>query len=74
MLIPKDKTIEHRIDYQIIVDTYDGEYAMCWYYYLQNTLNFPFNAKDKENSSAKVLDEEECSDGMYVYYTVTSDS
>ncbi|OUL27094.1 calcium-binding protein [Nostoc sp. 106C] len=41
-----DKTREHRIETEIIVDAEDKEErAMGWYYYLDDTLNFPFMAK-----------------------------
>lgn len=79
MRIPKNDDIEHRIDYEIIVDTYDGEYAICWHIYLQDTLTFPFVAKDINSSLAKdltisgLLDDEECTDNMYVYCIVKSD-
>lgn len=43
--IKKDKTREHRIDMEIIVDAYDeGERALGWYYYLEEKLCFPFKA------------------------------
>jgi len=79
MTIPIDKEIEHRIDYEIIVDTYDGEYAICWHCYLEDKLSFPFTARDTKSSSANILtitgllDDEECTDGMYVYQLVNDD-
>jgi hypothetical protein len=37
---------EHRILYEIVVDAYnDTERAMGWYYYLQDALQFPFDAR-----------------------------
>lgn len=37
---------EKRISMEIVVDAYDAwEQAMGWYYYLQDTLRFPFPAK-----------------------------
>lgn len=40
-----DKAIEERIEMEIVVDAYDRvERAMGWFYYLEDTLIFPFNA------------------------------
>jgi Calcium binding len=40
-----DPAREHRILYEIIVDAYDEEeQRMSWYYYLEETLEFPFEA------------------------------
>jgi hypothetical protein len=45
---------EDRISMTILVDTYDeAEQALGWYYYLENQLDFPFQAywlKDKSDS------------------------
>lgn len=77
--ILKDDAIEHRINYEIIVDTYDGEYAICWHIYLADTLNFPFTAKNTQSKLGAeltitgILDEEECEDGMSVYCLVKAD-
>ncbi|MBW4560157.1 MAG: calcium-binding protein [Mojavia pulchra JT2-VF2] len=44
--VEPDQTREHRIETEIIVDAEDKEdRAMGWYYYLDDTLNFPFMAK-----------------------------
>ncbi len=44
--IEKDETREERIHMEIVVDAYDAEeQAMGWYYYLDDTLNFPFSAR-----------------------------
>lgn len=41
-----DETREHRIMMEIIVDAYGPEeQSMGWYYYLEDTLSFPFLAK-----------------------------
>ncbi|HFA49785.1 MAG TPA: calcium-binding protein [Bacteroidetes bacterium] len=41
----KKEEIQHRIDYEIIVDAYgDHEVKMGWYYYMEEKLNFPFTA------------------------------
>lgn len=42
----RDEDREHRIDMEVVVDAYDAEERrMGWYYYLDNRLNFPFQAK-----------------------------
>ena len=44
--VEKDNIRENRIINEIIVDAYDPEeQAMGWYYYLEETLTFPFYAK-----------------------------
>ncbi|MCW5316498.1 calcium-binding protein [Nostoc sp. KVJ3] len=44
--VEADESREHRIKTEIIVDAEDKEdRAMGWYYYLEETLNFPFVAK-----------------------------
>ncbi len=44
--IEKDETREERIHMEIVVDAYDAEeQAMGWYYYLDDTLQFPFSAR-----------------------------
>jgi Calcium binding len=41
----KDPVREERIIMEIIVDAYEPEeQVMGWYYYLQDTMNFPFTA------------------------------
>jgi hypothetical protein len=41
----RDEEREERITMEIIVDCYDSEErAMGWYYYLEDTLRFPFTA------------------------------
>lgn len=53
----RDETREKRIDMEILVDAYDAEErAMGWYYYLNDTLNFPFKAtcvSEKKSSPLK---------------------
>jgi hypothetical protein len=40
--------MQYKIDYEIIVDCYDEyEVSMGWYYYMEETLKFPFKAKAK---------------------------
>ncbi|MFH7030575.1 MAG: calcium-binding protein [Heteroscytonema crispum UTEX LB 1556] len=44
--VERDETREHRIETEILVDAEDKEErAMAWYYYLDDTLDFPFKAK-----------------------------
>ena len=44
--VKKDNVRENRIIDEIIVDAYDTEeQAMGWYYYLEETIKFPFYAK-----------------------------
>ena len=41
--VEKDEAREYRIDMEIVADAYNGEeQAMGWYYYLDDTLSFPF--------------------------------
>ncbi|MEH1966983.1 calcium-binding protein [Nostoc sp.] len=74
-----DENREHRIKTEIIVDAEDKEdRAMGWYYYLEETLNFPFVAKwtkkgrksaTAEEKQVEVLGmapDEECLKDMYV--------
>ncbi len=77
--IDSHQEIEDRIYMEIVVDAYgEEERAMGWYYYLQNTLTFPFKAcciVEKGTSPlvlkeiVKVIDlakEEECVHDMFV--------
>ena len=44
--IKQDPNREERIHMEIVVDCYDeSERAMGWYYYLEDTLEFPFTAR-----------------------------
>lgn len=55
--IREDKIREHRIDMEIVVDTYSGEeQAMGWYCYLEDQLTFPFKAKCVKERSISPLD------------------
>ncbi len=41
-----NRTREHRIEQEIVVDAYTSdERALSWYYYIENRLDFPFKAK-----------------------------
>lgn len=75
---PEDKR-EHRIQTEIIVDAEDKEdRAMGWYYYLEETLNFPFVAKwakkgrkststeEKEVEVLGMAPDDECLKDMFV--------
>ncbi len=75
----KDEAREHRIIMEVVVDAYGPEeQAMGWYYYLENTLSFPFFTKciaKRAISPLKVGDEidvigmapeEECQNEMFV--------
>ena len=43
---PEDPAREHRIDEEIVVDAFgEEERAMSWYYYLDDKLSFPFEAR-----------------------------
>jgi len=77
--VERDENREHRITTEIIVDAEDKEdRAMGWYYYLEETLNFPFMAKWTKKSRKSSTPEEkqvevlgmapddECLKDMYV--------
>jgi len=74
-----DPEREHRITIEIIVDTYGPEeQAMGWYYYLKDTVEFPFSAVCCEKRSTSPLktgekvevvgmaDDRECEKKMFV--------
>ena len=74
-----DKTREHRIEMEIVVDAYGTEErAMGWYYYLEDKLEFPFKAKCirerpisplKKGEAVDVIamaPEKECQQDMFV--------
>ncbi|BAY12326.1 calcium-binding protein [Calothrix sp. NIES-2098] len=74
-----DQNREHRIENEIIVDAEDKEErAMGWYYYLDDTLNFPFMAKwtkkgrkssapqEKQVEVLGMAPEDECEKDMFV--------
>ncbi|HEY9620778.1 MAG TPA: calcium-binding protein [Crinalium sp.] len=75
----RDEEREERITMEIVVDAYGPEeQAMGWYYYLQDTLQFPFTAVCvskrrisplKTGATVKVVDmapEDECEREMFV--------
>ncbi|MGH1393244.1 MAG: calcium-binding protein [Trichormus sp.] len=57
--VERDETRENRIQDEIIVDAEDKEErAMGWYYYLDDTLEFPFMGKwKKKNRKTSTIDE-----------------
>ena len=58
--VEEDKIREERITMEIVVDAHDKEErAMGWYYYLDDTLNIPFNAKWKKKTRSKSATVEE---------------
>jgi hypothetical protein len=78
--MPKpDPAREHRLVYEIVVDCYDEfEVASAWYAYMQDKLEFPFQAKCVVRNGSGALDfgdvvtviglpdQDECEDGMKV--------
>lgn len=73
--VEPDDAREERIAMEAIVDCYDEyEQAMGWYYYLEDKINFPFQAKwvsprKPEGRDVTVLEispEDECSSDMFV--------
>ncbi len=76
--VETDPTREERIKNEILADAEDKEdRAMGWYYYLDDCLNFPFNAKwakkgrkgtapEKEVEVLAMATEEECLRDMLV--------
>jgi hypothetical protein len=44
-IVPRDPDREHRIHYETVADAYnEEERVMGWYYYLQDSPLFPFEA------------------------------
>jgi hypothetical protein len=77
--IEKNEERENRIIYEAVVDAYDEtERAMGWYYYLEDKISFPFQArcKIKKRTSPLKLGEtvkvlglsptDECENSMFV--------
>lgn len=75
----RDEVREQRIHDEIVVDAYGSEeQAMGWYYYLDDTLRFPFRARcvtersisplraGDEVQVVKMAPEEECGHEMFV--------
>ena len=58
MTTDRDETREERIIMEIVVDAYDSEErAMGWYYYLDDTLRFPFSARCTDKRAISPLQE-----------------
>jgi calcium binding protein len=54
--VAKDEAREHRMSMEAIVDAYGGEeQALGWYYYLDDRLQFPFQAKCIESRNISPL-------------------
>lgn len=77
--VERDAEREERITMEIVVDAYGPEeQAMGWYYYLQDTMQFPFTAvciskrrisPVKEGATVEVVGmapEDECEQEMFV--------
>lgn len=77
--VERDEEREERITMKIVVDAYGAEeQAMGWYYYLQDTMQFPFTAvciskrhssPVKEGKTVEVVGmapEDECEQEMFV--------
>jgi hypothetical protein len=75
----ENRVREKRIAMEIVVDAYDeGERAMGWYYYLEDQIKFPFNARCIKKRSIsplalndkveviKMAPEDECEHEMFV--------
>jgi hypothetical protein len=85
--IKRDAEIEERIRMEIIVDAYGAEeQVMGWYYYLQDTMQFPFAANCisrrrisplKDGQTVEVVGmapEDECAREMFVEIGWESDT
>ena len=77
--VEKDEEREYRISDEVIVDAYGPEeQALGWYYYLEEKMQFPFEAKcrhERSNSPLRVdeivqvigmVDEYDCMTEMFV--------
>ncbi|NQT01372.1 MAG: calcium-binding protein [Planctomycetes bacterium] len=77
--VQKDETREHRIAMEAIVDAYGPEeQAMGWYYYLEDRIQFPFEAhcvqtrqisplnKGEQVKVIRMAPEDECMREMFV--------
>jgi len=54
--LKENKARERRIEMEIVVDAYNAEErAMGWYYYLEETLKFPFKARCKSKREISPL-------------------
>ena len=77
--VARNGSREHRIDMEIVVDAYnEEERAMGWYYYLEDSLHFPFKARcvlkrhvsplsvGEEVEAVRMAPEDECDHEMFV--------
>jgi hypothetical protein len=54
--LKENKTRERRIEMEAVVDAYNPEErAMGWYYYLEDKLKFPFQARCKSKRAVSPL-------------------
>ena len=54
--VKENRTRERRIQMEIVVEAYnEEERAMGWYYYLEDTLKFPFRARCKSKREISPL-------------------
>ena len=54
--MPEIEEIEERIEMEIVVDAYgEEEHFMGWYYYLEDRIQFPFEAKCIQESKISPL-------------------
>ncbi|WP_338739412.1 calcium-binding protein [Haloplanus salilacus] len=59
-MVERDEEREERIKMEIIVDAYhEHEQAMGWHIYLEETMDFPFEARCTEEQEVSPLDEGE---------------
>ena len=84
--VERDEKREERITMEIVVDAYDAEErAMGWYYYLLDTMNFPFTAvcttkrkvsplKEGEIVEVVSMSDEECERNMLVEIAWNNDT
>ena len=55
-----EEAIKYKIDYEIIVDCYDEyEVSMGWYYFMEETIKFPFRAKAKLKKRNGTIEQQE---------------
>jgi hypothetical protein len=77
MNIPEELKRENRITEEIVADCYnETKIAMGWYYYLDSSFQFPFEAKVISDDGipfsgqtikvTSMADEDDCENGMFV--------
>lgn len=66
----RDEAREERITMEIVVDAYGPEeQAMGWYYYLQDTMQFPFTARCIYQQTTHFSAQRRCNCGSSRYGT-----